>query len=120
MPTAVVLEAEENSLERRQRTFSRKEKEKTKQEVGGYRCGEQTREQRGWRYQDSQPAASLAGSILSAEPWAPRRACSGSTELWPEREGARSLRGQEASGGRGAESKEKDLKANLIFHQWLR
>ena len=39
VPT-VVLEAEENSFERWQRTFSRKEKGKTKQEVGGYQCRE--------------------------------------------------------------------------------
>lgn len=36
VPTVVVLGEEENSLERQQRTFSRKEKGKTKQEVGGY------------------------------------------------------------------------------------
>lgn len=72
VPTVVVLEAEENSLERRQWTFSRKEKGKNKKECGGYQCRELKHKQLGWQYRHLQPAVPLAGKLLSAEPLAPR------------------------------------------------
>lgn len=66
MPTVVVLEAEENSLERWQWMCLRKEKGETEQEISGYKCRKLKGGWVDWQYRDSQPAVSLAGSICSA------------------------------------------------------